>query len=84
MKYQITENEENLFFGKKIFPGVSSDLKVYLHFHFTSNKAFRHCIFNCRKKCWKPLPDFQSFNIVTDCSKKDRTPTSTLNNFTSS
>ena len=26
MKQQITENEENLFFGKKC-PGVSSDLK---------------------------------------------------------
>ena len=27
MKQQITENEENLFFGKKNCPGHSSDLK---------------------------------------------------------
>ena len=28
MKQQITENEENLFFGKK-YPGVSSSLNLY-------------------------------------------------------
>ena len=30
MKQQITENDENIFFGKKC-PGVSSDLKSILY-----------------------------------------------------
>ena len=32
MNYQITENKENLFFGEKKFPGVSSDLNLFAYF----------------------------------------------------
>ena len=80
MKYQITENEE-IYFLKKICPGVSSDLKVYLHFHFTKHSDIVFLI--VEKNAGNLSLTFSPFNNVTGCSTKERTPNSTINTFTS-
>ena len=58
MYYRISKNEKYLFFGKKIRPGVGSDLNMCILFRYNSQIIFVTLMFK-----FNVLVNFQAYYI---------------------